>query len=610
MPTRDWRTAERSAWTLLLLSVLVVGWQWLPSCQPQPKKQIIEIDDPSCGDLRPGQTKLEQCPSGQEGQKVYVCRDEGLQLALDTCKVGPDGCEGKTVFADVKPLLTEKCANCHFTPERYDDLGVSRRKIDAYLQRIDLPSDNPERMPRSPNAPFSFEEKSKLKKWKADGLLDDKDCDNPPVDTGFIDLFKVESEILLDLSRVESDDRPFTRYVVASHKLNAGDKERMAEFKTGADKAINSLSFEDDIIRMDPIDASQSIYRFDLRSYGLTRSDWKLVEDNDDFDLESFTDEGQTIKFLTGARKAWLHFDNFGFISQAKANVYYELADVPPRLGDLLRKLGVNAQAQFRDFSAQFLGTSNSEISLQKNRLIVRFEGREGYVWVTFDPIDLDGVPERNLFEFPLLNGTGGVALFDFAASEIIWLLPNGLQGYALYDAAGAIQAAAPLNVVADTRSPLDPEIENAMDCYRCHNAGIIPMQDDIRNHVLTNASNFDIVDVELVGELYKPAAANNAAFNQDNNDYRRGLEGVGQASGTRDPVTSTDDSFRLNWNAREVASFLLLPEDEFLNLLRRSQAGTAQVGQLLTGGEITFDQFVQVLPQLKIDLRLFQEPL
>lgn len=608
VPDRDWHIARNSAWTLLILTVLVIGSQYFPSCRPQPKKQIIEVEDESCGELAIGQTKLEQCPAGQEGQKVFVCREAGLQLALNTCKVGASGCDGKTLFEDVKPLLTAKCANCHFTPEKYDDLTVARAKIDSFLSRIDLSSDNPERMPRAPNAPFNFEEKSRLKKWKADGLLDKADCDRP-VDTGFINLFKVESEILLDLSRIDADDRPFTRYLVSSHKVNAKD-DRLKEYETGLNKAVNSLSFEEDIINMDAIDEAQSIFRFDLRSYGLTRTDWKLVEDNDDFDLESFTDEGFTIKFLTGARKAWLHFDNFGFITQGKANVYYTLTNTPTDLGQLLRKVGVNVQAQFQDFSAQFLGSANSEISLQKNRLIVRFEGREGYVWITFDPVDLDGVPERNLFEFPLLNGTGGRALFNFDASEVIYSLPNGLQAYALFNAAGVRQDAAPLNIVTDTRSPLDPEINNAIDCYRCHNAGIIPMQDQIRDHVLQNASNFDIVDVELVGELYKPAAANNAAFNQDNNDYAEGLKLVGQAAGKQDGVTATDDIFRLNWDAKDVASFLLLEEQEFLSLLRRSQAGTAQVGQLLTGGEITFDQFVQVLPQLKIDLRLFQEPL
>jgi hypothetical protein len=76
------------------------------------------------------------------------------------------------------------------------------------------------------------------------------------------------------------------------------------------------------------------------------------------------------------------------------------------------------------------------------------------------------------------------------------------------------------------------------------------------------------------------------------------------------DPVNLARDRLLLDWNIEQLASFLFLSVDDFKTKLKQSAQGQAQVGQLLSGGTITFDQLVQSLPVLIADLRLFEEPI
>lgn len=604
--------------TFMILSFFIL---FLKSCLGPTKKTTVEVpgspvEDVLCPDgSKVGDTKKEACDGDQIGEKVYVCREGGtLDLALDSCRDEEPQCDSIVSFEDVKPILTSQCVSCHFTPTPYDDYELASTRIDEFMRRINLGVNNPERMPKEPISPLSIDDRNLLDQWISDGLKESNDdCDENPVDLGSIDLFDIESAILSDLAKIEQSDRRNTRYLVMSHKLNLGERADQISSRTQAiGKVLNSLNADlEDLYPADAIDEKKSIYRFDLRTYALERSDWLLIEDNDKFDVESFTDEGETIKFLTGARKAWLHFDNFIDITQ-EASVYYEIMDVSNDLLTFFNDVGVNVQAQFDDFSSMFLGFNGSEISNQKNRLIVRFEGRDGYVWITFDPIDIDGDRTRNLFAFPCLLGTGCDEIFNFAAGEVIWTLPNGMQGYALYDSAGVRQdkAAVELGIVFDTRSPVDPEINNAIDCHRCHAKGILPSVDEIREHVLRNGNQFDADDRQIILELYKDQGANNAAFQLDNRIYANALESIGVNQNIDDPITSAWDDHLLDWSSEEVGSFLFISPSELKSCIEGSAGASSEVGQLVTGGRITFDQFVEVLPTLKLDCRLFQEPL
>jgi hypothetical protein len=69
---------------------------------------------------------------------------------------------------------------------------------------------------------------------------------------------------------------------------------------------------------------------------------------------------------------------------------------------------------------------------------------------------------------------------FDFDGGEIIFNLPNGMQGYMLTDAAGNRLNEGPINIVQD-ESQKDFLVRNGVSCMGCHSAGMIKVQDDIR---------------------------------------------------------------------------------------------------------------------------------
>lgn len=555
-----------------------------------------ETVNDGCGDLSLGQTKVETCDGGQ---KIFVCKKEGLTEILNSCRLTSNECVS---FVDVKSILTDKCLVCHFTPSPYDQYDVAKAKANAFISRIGKATNNPERMPKDPKPPLSIEERRLIERWKADGLKEiPEDCSDARP-TGDVDLLYLESAIISDLARLEADDRENTRYLVTLH--------REGDFTQGVSRSLSSLSSED--TPYTPQEVSEGLYRLDLRSYGLSQDDWELIEDRDRFDLESFTDEGVQIKFLTGTRKVWMHFDNFIDITQT-GDTYYELTGVADNVNQLLKDLGVNVAGQFNDLSAQFIGFNGSEISLQKNRLLVRFESEDGYVWITFDtePPISDG---RNLFLNPCLNGTGCQSLYQFSAGEVIYSLPNGSFGFFLFNAAGERQneAAIELGIVQNTRAAkigLDSQIDIGGDCHRCHHKGILSATDEIRGHVTRSGSLFEAADREVILKIYKSSEANNAIFTSDNARYTNSLDAL-EIDPAKDHINEARDEIRFDWSVAQIASFLLLTEEQFIQGLQGSGQGSQEVGQLLTGGRITLDQFVDILPVLKNDLRLFQEPL
>lgn len=600
----------------------LVALNFSPGCGVQPKKQVVVESQPDpvfCNGLKPGETLNVACPAGSKGERIQVCRSDGtLADVVNTCEGIDDDCSqgGKTTFKDVEPILAAKCLGCHYAPDKFDDYEIATERAAEFIRRINLAADNRERMPPSPNPELSRDEKNAFDEWLEDGLLFDcsKSSDDKAED-GFIELDEIEASILIDLNRIDSDDRPFTRYLVSAQEFNADPTEASVERSRQAiDKGINSLSSFSNLQRSAPIDRNQTVWRIDLRSYGLTPVDWQAIENADRLQIESFTTKGQLIKQLTGTRLAFIPHDNFLDTVFRNSELYYSLLRIPGTFNELMAQLDVDFAGDLLpgangQINALAVGFNGSRISNSKNRLLVRHESRRDdlYVWNTFDPVALDGVAQRNLFEFPLLAQTGSQKIFQFAAGETIFALPNGLQGYALFDAGGNRQNVAPINIVRDVDSPISSEIQNANSCTRCHSSGILPARDQVRAHVVGNASNFDIKDVEIVKALYREQATVTAQINEDNSQHGKALLALGVSPRT-DPITQSTDAFLQDWTFEKLANYLWLVGDDLEACINGSSAARAQIGQLLEGGTVTYDQVVQIFPVLKSDCRLYQD--
>ena len=533
----------------------------------------------------------------------------------------PPGCEnGKvTAFVDIQPILTRTCANCH---SGYDSFGVAsdRGKYAEFLNRINLPANNNKRMPKIPNPELSVQEKRLLQEFADDGYNREKVCRGGGGGVfGLMDLHDLEKVFNADLDSLNSAvGERNSRWLAVTHKKNAGASARSMEtYKKGVDKSVNMLSDDRDILLTSYSDSEKTLFRIDLDALGLTADDWALVVANDGFQFVSQTRRGRIIRDRTGSDVPWIHADNFINIALGDPVVYNQLRRIPLKLADLLRELEVDVNGGFSgDFDARLIGGNGSRIG-EQNRLILRLEqdSTNGGYWQSFD-VDNNFVAEKNLFEFPLL--VVGTNKFLFDASEVIYELENNLQGFALYNGAGIRQVAAPINIVQDKDNPFDAEIENGLDCARCHNKGMIPFNDQIRDHVQRNASEFLTADVEFVRALYKSNDTNQALINTQNNRFQSALRKLNISPNEPDPVNEFVDAHKRVWTLSDAAGFVVTmgtkqaginAEDYFcqgLNDARRILGGLCSS----TIGIVTLDQMKEAFPDLINDFRLGLDPI
>src|SRR5262249_28963206 len=135
------------------------------------------------------------------------------------------------------------------------------------------------------------------------------------------------------------------------------------------------------------------------------------------------------------------------------------------------------------------------------NRLIERHEASYGAYWKSYDFAPLDGPDRdfRDLFQHPLGPAPAPNA-FRHAGGEIIFNLPNGLQGYMLVDADGKRIDKAPTNVVKDVKQR-DGAVVTGVSCMSCHVKGMIAKDDQIRPSVEKNPRAFGRVEREMIAE-------------------------------------------------------------------------------------------------------------
>jgi len=433
----------------------------------------------------------------------------------------------------------------------------------------------------------------------------------PPVDNNpdFVAFDNLESNLLLDMNTIPSQDRTSTRYLILCDKFNE-KTGNIGVYAGGVNKALNHLSWERDIKNTIAADPNSCIFRLNLDDYDLTAQDWRLIERSDPFKLESFTTRGLLLKQLSQTARLWIHAHNFINVSHNN-DTYYQLLDIPNTVLGFQELFGVNNQADFDNFDNDLflLGFFGSPISLQKNRLLQRNDGDDGPVWSTFDTL-VDGAvnAQKNLFENPFPLAARSRRVFVADGSEYIATLPNGLHAYALFDANDQIITEAPLNLVIDINNGnLDPTIRNSLSCMKCHRSGALAADDQIRDHIAGNSS-FGALDSQLGQAYFRSPGANAAIFRQDQARYKESMERIGINTSDDDPVNLLTNTLRNEWSVKQAASFYFLKDEEFIECLEGSADAKEQIGQLLNGGTVSFDQMVATNPILIRDCNLFQD--
>ena len=450
----------------------------------------------------------------------------------------------------------------------------------------------------------------------------------PPLQESKPGFFKVdawEQAMIEDIQRINQQDALQTRYLVACNFYNQGKSEQdMRRILSGANKAVNGISLAIQPFTVDPINGVDCIYRLELDRFKKTKEDWRLIERNANIPVISNTVRGQTLRFLTGTNTPWLFASDFAATITPIDNaaddcgIYCVLLRQPDDFEEFMEQQGIDFERSIRLRDAVFAGISDSQIALQKDRLIMGLKTDFGFCWITFDASLLD---DDNLFANPFidfLEFIDGIRrtdkIFDAKASETICQLPNGLlMNYRLAGYSngkfGAPAFSAPPDIVANIDSPdIVPQVEINL-CQKCHKGGIIYVQDDVTNQVQFNpAFNSDekkIVDNFFRSEIFEPY------LNQSNQLHNQTLRELDVEDGT-DPVNEQlIFPLRRKMSAAQVAAYTGLTTDIFLEKLRGTSRSSVEFGNLFEeNGQVSFNVLKQNFRTLIDELRVYQDDL
>jgi hypothetical protein len=333
----------------------------------------------------------------------------------------------------------------------------------------------------------------------------------PPVPRPAVSFADELSAVIAHLRSVPRDERPNWRYFTLANLHNdasvdaaAIDMARMALVKV-----LNSLSWQPRPVVPEPLGGAGVLLAIDISRLGWTREHWNRLVADYPYSLGYASLEDTSLHELDRELRD-LRRDGSPAILRAdwmvgrgsQPPLYYailfdlslpELVSRPTDTAspanpkrmtdvDLERILGVDAASAIASGRVNRAGFTHSGVSGQ-NRLVERHNTRSGsYYWKSYDFKSSNRT--AILSEFPLGPRFDGNAFNDLAfehdGGEVIFGLPNGLQGYLLVDGRGRRIDAGPIEVVGDAlKTSGSEQIVAGVSCIACHRHGMIETPDD-----------------------------------------------------------------------------------------------------------------------------------
>jgi WD40 repeat protein/mono/diheme cytochrome c family protein len=406
--------------------------------------------------------------------------------------------------------------------------------------------------------------------------------------------------VLADLRAVEPRQRRFMRYLTLAHLANAAPPaEELDGARHALAKLVNSLSWHPRVTRPQPVDAARTVFRIDLRQYKWSARQWDRLAAAYPYRLAEGAAAAKACAELAGTAQPHLRGDWF-VATASRPPFYHDFLQLPATDRGLERLLQVDVAADLQDDGAVRAGFNGSGVA-KNNRVIERHDGAHGAYWRSYDFSDNTG--RQNVFERPLGPAPGPHG-FRHAGGEIIFHLPNGLQGYLLVDGDGRRVDKAPGDVVSDPKRP-DRLVENGLSCLSCHVRGLLPKDDQVRAHVLKNARAFAPRDREAILALYAPPERLRRLMKEDMERFGHALEKAGVPAGEPEPVLAVTLRYEGVLDLRTAAAEAGLKPDDFAGRLRNAPDLARPLGALLArGGTVQRQVFEETYPELA---RLFR---
>jgi serine/threonine protein kinase len=404
--------------------------------------------------------------------------------------------------AQVKQIFRAHCLECHGGKIQGAiaildrDLLLKKKAVvpgkpdDSPLLQL-VTAEDETAMPPMERPRLHIEEIDVIRAWIAEGATpfppDVPLTADPKTNVAFNGNEYVFATILQDVRTLSPSDRPFARYFSLNHLLAGGaTADELDLHRDALAKAINHLSWQKAPVRPRPIDRSQTVYGIDLRTLGWDQQPFEIIQDRNVvgpspvnlFDLALLEYPYATLDEAseTSMPLASEFLGPAGLvrpIAFVRADWFVSVATQPPLYEDFLRLpfelKELEARFDLDATRARRAGLSVSGVS-RNNRVVERHPTTDGAYWVSFD--FRSSAARENLFRDPIdLNPAGREVLFN---------LPNGLQGYFLADAQGNRLESAPPEIVTD-RFAADHVVRNGLSCIRCHAAGVNDFTDAVR---------------------------------------------------------------------------------------------------------------------------------
>jgi mono/diheme cytochrome c family protein len=421
--------------------------------------------------------------------------------------------------------------------------------------------------------------------------------------------FVTEGDVLYliwrDLQTIAPRHRRFARYFTFTNLANAGvPEESLKLYRQGLSKLINSLSWHPRVTAPKPVDPAGSLVRIDLRDYQWNAASWNRVLALYPYPVPNKSPEFQAAAKATGCDLPFVRADWF-VATASRPPLYHDLLQMPLTDRDLERQLRVDVPLDLQEDRVVRSGFNGSGVA-RNNRLLERHDAAYGAYWRSYD--FAENTERQNLFDHPLGPLAEGNS-FVPSGGEIIFNLPNGLQGYLLVDGNGRRLDRAPVEIVSDPKRP-DRLVETAISCMSCHFQGIIHKADQVRAHVEKNPNVFAKADTEAVRAQYPPEARFKALVALDAERFRKALEQTGVVPGEPEPVVTFTLRYEGVLDLPAAAAEAGLPSDDFLRRLNAAPALARVLGPLkVRGGTVQRQVYQEAFPDLVRELHLTGGP-
>ena len=467
-------------------------------------------------------------------------------------------------------IIQSNCSVCHGEHGHFsEDLSIEWTSLIATRTVIPgnpnasefykrLIEDTPER-PRMPSGrpALSLEALGTIRRWIEVGAPNWE----VQYDVNFITTDAMLTVIEDHVQSLPAFDRSSARYFTLTHLYNAGESpEALRAYQRALSKLMNSLSWGVEVINPTPIDERETIFYIDLRHYEWDRNEaWTRIEPEYPYQIEfdPETQAGLHTK-LTNLRSEmdcqvpFVHADWF-LATASLPPLYHDILGLPDTDRELEERLEVNVAGNLQSapgIRVWRAGFNESGVS-NNNRVVERHTSRYGAYWKSYDFAGSSGV--QDVLTHPLT--------FKHDGGEVVFNLPNGLQGYYISDASGNRIDAAPIEIVRNLAAS-DPVVRNGLSCIGCHTKGMQTFEDEVRA-VVSRQPDTPVRAQAL--RLYVEQSKMDALVLEDTERYREALEETGGVFGGIEPVHRFYEAFQGPLDAAHAAAAVGMETEVFL---------------------------------------------